>query len=79
MPASKKKSARRSAVRSVPPTLLATALRAQSEGVFIADRRIGPKGLRILFVNDSFRAMTGYAGSDLVGQWHGVLHADLGR
>ncbi len=65
-----------SAVRPVPATLLAAALRAQSEGVFIADRRVTPRGLKILFANDSFCTMTGYSSAELVGRAHGVLHAD---
>lgn len=60
----------------IPAALLAAALRAQSEGVFIADRRAGPKGLKILFANESFYAMTGHAAPDLVGRRHGVLHVD---
>jgi two-component system cell cycle sensor histidine kinase/response regulator CckA len=63
-------------VARVSATLLAAALRAQSEGVFIADRRAGPKGLKILFANESFYTMTGYAARDLVGRRHGVLHAE---
>ncbi len=66
----------------LPAALLAAALRAQSEGVFIADCRLGPQGLKILFVNDSFCTMTGRPAKDLVGQTHGPLHlekADLER
>jgi PAS domain S-box-containing protein len=51
-------------------------LRAQSEGVFIAERTKGAKGLRIVFANDSFCMMTGHASDELVGHWPGVLHAD---
>ncbi|MBI4625398.1 MAG: PAS domain S-box protein [Verrucomicrobia bacterium] len=69
-------SVRRRVAGKVPATLLAAALRAQSEGVFIADRRAGPKGLKILFANESFFAMTGHAPRDLIGRRHGVLHAD---
>ena len=68
--------------RSVPASLLAAALRAQSEGVFIASRACGAKGLKILFVNDSFCLMTGRTAEQLIGQRHGMLHADpaeLGR
>ncbi len=56
--------------------MLAAALRAQSEGVFIAERCAGPKGLRIVFANQSFCMMTGYAEADLVGKGHGLLHVD---
>ena len=65
---------RRAAAKAVPAALLASALRAQSDGVFIADRRPGPNGLRILFANDSFCAMTGHSMTELVGRPHGVLH-----
>ena len=63
-------------IAQVPARLLAAALRAQSEGVFIASRVCGPKGLRILFVNDSFCHMTGRTAPELMGRPHGVLHAD---
>src|SRR5688572_31472666 len=66
----------RPATPSVPATLLAAALRAQSEGVFIASRACGPKGIKILFVNDSFCQITGRIAAELIGQPHGVLHAD---
>ena len=46
---------------AVPAALLAAALRAQGEGVFIAARRCGPRGLKILFANDSLCAMIGYS------------------
>ena len=60
----------------MPPALLAAALRAQSEGVCIAESRPGARGLKILFVNDSFCAMTGHRVAELVGRAHGVLHPD---
>ncbi len=58
----------------MPDALLAAALRAQSEGVFIAVRRAG--ALKILFANDAFCAMTGYAPKQLVGRPHAVLHPE---
>ena len=67
---------RRPASPRVPATLLAAALRAQSEGVFIASRACGSKGVKILFVNDSFCAMTGRPAAELIGRGHGILHAD---
>jgi len=73
---------KRGAAKAVPAALLASALRAQSEGVFIADRRPGANGLKILFANDSFCAMTGHSVTELVGRAHGVLHderADVER
>jgi PAS domain S-box-containing protein len=60
----------------VPLALIAAALRAQSEGVFIAACGRGARGLTIVFVNDSFCAMTGRSAANLVGQPHGLLHAD---
>jgi PAS domain S-box-containing protein len=51
-------------------------LRAQSDGVFIASAALGPRGFKILFVNASFCAMTGYAASRLIGRAHGILHAE---
>ena len=60
----------------MPATLLADALRAQSEGVFIADRRADKQGLKILFANASFCTMTGHTADELIGKPHGVLHAD---
>lgn len=57
-------------------SLLASALRAQGEGVLIAGRRTGPRGLRILFANETLCAMIGRSASELVGRSHGVLHTD---
>ena len=44
--------------------------------MFIAERGTDPRGRRILFVNDSFCRMAGHAAADLVGQPHGMIHAD---
>lgn len=63
-------------VAPVPVRLLAAALCAQSEGVFIAEVGRAARGLKIVFVNDSFCAMTGHRASELVGQPHGLLHAE---
>ncbi len=60
----------------MPASLLAAALCAQSEGVFIAERGGGSRGLKILFVNDSFCTMTGRPAAELVGKPHGMLHLD---
>jgi two-component system, cell cycle sensor histidine kinase and response regulator CckA len=60
----------------ISATLLAAALRAQSAGVLIAERRAGSSTLRIVFANDSFCAMTGHAGAELVGRDYEVLHID---
>jgi two-component system cell cycle sensor histidine kinase/response regulator CckA len=64
------------ALSRVPVTLLAAALRAQSEGVFIAERRAAGRGLRIVFANESFGALSGYAPRQLIGRLHTELHAD---
>ena len=56
--------------------LLAAALRAQSEGVFIAERKCGVRGLKIIFANASFCAMTGHSAADLVNRAHGFLHLE---
>ncbi len=63
----KKKSPR----KPIPAALLAAALRAQSEGVFIADRR-----LRLAFANDSLASLMGCAAADLAGRTPGDFHAD---
>jgi two-component system, cell cycle sensor histidine kinase and response regulator CckA len=60
----------------VSVALLGAALRAQSAGVFIAQRRAGSAGLKIVFANDSFCAMTGHAAGELVGRDYEVLHID---
>jgi len=67
---------RRMKLSPMPDTLLAAALRAQSEGVFIAEVGRSSDGLRIVFVNESFCAMTGHEARELIGQSHGLLHAD---
>lgn len=63
----------------VDAALLAAAVRSQTEGVFIARRRLGPRGFTILFANDSLCAMTGHAPGELTGRPHGILHADAGE
>ena len=61
-----------------PPSapLLAAAVHAQSEGVLIAARRWTKKGLRILFANESFCAMTGFTGAELRELGQGFLHVN---
>ena len=63
-------------VQAITPALLAAALRAQSEGVFIADGRLQQKGLKMLFVNASFCAIAGRPAGELIGRMHGELHDD---
>ncbi len=80
-PAKPARPARRPAARTprVPAELLAAALRAQSEGVFIAGRDCTELGVTILFANDSFCAMVGRPAADVVGLPHGRLHLDRGE
>ena len=61
---------------AAPAALLAAALRAQSEGVFIAERKCGARGLKILFANESFCVMTGHGAAELVNRAHGFLHLE---
>jgi PAS domain S-box-containing protein len=60
--------------KTPPAPLLAAAVHAQSEGVLIAARRWTRNGLRILFANESFCAMTGYTGAELRERGQGFLH-----
>ncbi len=60
----------------MPAGLFAAALRAQSEGVVIAERGPGRRGLGIIFANASFCAMTGRAAGELIGSPHGQVHLD---
>lgn len=57
-----------------PDALLAAALRAQSAGVVLAERKAGPAALKIVFVNDSFQAMTGHRAAGLLGRDFDALH-----
>ncbi len=74
--------ARRPAARSAPrplsASLLADALRNLQEGVFIAERRFTPGGLKIAFVNEAFCQMTGYPAAELSGRGHSFLHQAKG-
>jgi two-component system, cell cycle sensor histidine kinase and response regulator CckA len=72
----KSPSSSRNSARRVPAALLADALRAQSEGVFIAERTKRPGTLKIIFVNESFCTMIGREAADLVGLAHETLHAN---
>ncbi|MEO7598943.1 MAG: PAS domain S-box protein, partial [Opitutus sp.] len=60
----------------VTPELLAAALRAEADGVLIADAKASPKGFEIVFANESLCAMTGRSASQLVGMYHGELHEE---
>jgi two-component system cell cycle sensor histidine kinase/response regulator CckA len=61
---------------AAPPKLLAAALEAQADGVFIGEAKATAQGLKIVFVNERLCAMTGRVAKELIGQRHGFLHAD---
>jgi len=64
-------------VPTAPSALLSAALRAQSEGVFVAERAgAGLGGVRVVFANEAFCAMIGYTARELAGQAHGFLHVE---
>lgn len=71
-----KRPVRRMAPAAEPAGLLAAGLRAQAEGVFIAGRRTASGGLKILFANEQFCAMTGYSARELLGQAHDLVHVE---
>ncbi len=60
----------------VPVSLLAAALRAQSDGVLVARYVSRTKELRILFLNDSLATMIGRTAAEMIGERISVLHAD---
>ena len=67
----------RSQIRTaVPSDLLASAVRTQADGVFIAEAKASARGLKIVFANESFCAMTGHSPAELIGMYHGSLHAE---
>lgn len=71
----KPRRARRPVAASAPAAaLLGAALRAQAEGVFIAGRRTASGGLKIIFANDQFCAITGYTAAELTGRAHDFVH-----
>ncbi len=61
---------------SLPAPVLAAALRALDQGVFIARRGGSAAGLEIRFANEVFGTITGYAAAGLVGRRHGFLHGE---
>ena len=71
-----KKRVRKAPETRVTADLLAAALRAQADGVFIGEAKASARGLKIVFANESFCAMTGHSAGDLAGMYHGSLHAD---
>ncbi len=64
--------------RDKPPAapLLAAAVHAQSEGVLIVEKRWTRKGLKIIFANESFCAMTGHTVSGLRALGLAALHIE---
>jgi PAS domain S-box-containing protein len=56
--------------------LLAAALREQGEGVFIGQRSAARGGFRVVFANEVFCGMTGYARAELLGRSHAILHTE---
>jgi two-component system cell cycle sensor histidine kinase/response regulator CckA len=66
----------RPAPPAVPDALLAAALQAQDEGVFIACQSRTAEGLKIIFANVHFCAMTGHTADALNARGPGFLHAD---
>jgi PAS domain S-box-containing protein len=54
--------------------LLGAALRNLGEGAVITDSRWNRGGVKILFANDAFCAMTGYAPAELVGHSTRLFH-----
>jgi len=65
-----------SMLKAPPPGLLASALTALGEGVFIAERKLGKDGLRIVFANDTLCKIFGYKSAEVIGRNHGFLHAE---
>jgi PAS domain S-box-containing protein len=54
--------------------LLGAALRNLGDGAVIADRRWNRGGVKILFANEAFCAMTGYTAAELVGHSTRLFH-----
>jgi PAS domain S-box-containing protein len=71
-----KKVTRKHVASAVPAELIAAAVRAQADGVFIAEAKASARGLKIVFANESFATMTGHTVSELAGLHHGTLHVD---
>ncbi len=59
-----------------PAPLLAAAVHAQSEGLLITGRRWTQKGLKIIFANESFCAMTGFTVAELRRHGQAMVHSD---
>jgi len=59
-----------------PAPLLAAAIHAQSEGLLIMGRRWTQNGLKVIFANESFCAMTGFTLAELRRRGQGFLHPE---
>lgn len=73
-----KKPAKSRATGSVSPALLAATLNALGEGIIIVNRKLRKGGLEIVYANENFCRMSGYAAAELTGQNHGLLHVEPG-
>jgi len=62
--------------RPPPAPLLAAAVHAQSEGLLILGRRWTQTGLKVIFANESFCAMTGFTVAELRRRGAAMLHAE---
>ncbi len=62
--------------RPPPAPLLAAAVHAQSEGLLITGRRWTRNGLKVIFANESFCAMSGYTVAELRRKGQSFLHAE---
>ncbi len=62
--------------RPPPAPLLAAAVHAQSEGLVILGRRWTRTGLKVIFANESFCAMTGFTVAELRRRGAAMLHAE---
>lgn len=59
-----------------PAPLLAAAIHAQSEGLLIMGRRWTQNGLKVIFANESFCAMTGFTFAELRRRGQAFLHPE---
>ena len=70
------KPAWRPAAPGLPDSLLAAALRAEDEGVYLARFTRGAEGLEIVFANETLGTMVGRTAAALQGHGPAWLHAD---
>lgn len=68
--------ARNAGDKPPPAPLLAAAIHAQSEGLLIMGRRWTRNGLKVIFANESFCAMTGFTLAELRRRGQGFLHPE---